>query len=220
MKELDDAVGTACNRDGDEVMVEISSIVTLIGIVSIALVTPGPNNLTALIHSGIHGARANIPLIGGMATGFILLQTFIAILVNSLNQLEEWAQILHWIGVIFIILLAIVIGRLRPDQTKQSGTPRLGFKTGFAMQWINGKEWGFVVIYMTLLLDDFGGGVTGALWIISIVTTICILAIFAWSIFGAKLERFMTDPKIAPRLFPFLGAILGLLAIIVGLQGA
>ena len=201
-------------------MVELSSIIALIGIVSIALVTPGPNNLTALIHSGLHGARANIPLIGGMATGFILLQTFVAILVNNLNELGNWAYILHWIGVVFIILLAIVIGRLRPDLTKQSDIPRLGFKTGFAMQWINGKEWGFVILYMTLLLDDFGGGVTGSLWIISIVTTICILAIFAWSVFGMKLERFMTDPKIAPRLFPLLGGCLGLLAIAIGLRGA
>ena len=101
-------------------MVDLSSIIALIGIVSIALVTPGPNNLTALIHSGLHGARANIPLIGGMATGFILLQTFVAILVNNLNELGNWAYILHWIGVVFIILLAIVIGRLRPDLTKQS----------------------------------------------------------------------------------------------------
>jgi len=201
-------------------MVDLSSIIALIGIVSIALVTPGPNNLTALIHSGLHGARANIPLIGGMATGFILLQTFVAILVNNLNELGNWAYILHWIGVVFIILLAIVIGRLRPDLTKQSDIPRLGFKTGFAMQWINGKEWGFVILYMTLLLDDFGGGVTGSLWIISIVTTICIFAIFAWSVFGMKLERFMTDPKIAPRLFPLLGGCLGLLAIAIGLRGA
>ena len=201
-------------------MVDLSSIIALIGIVSIALVTPGPNNLTALINSGLHGVRANIPLIGGMATGFILLQTFVAILVNNLNELGNWAYILHWIGVVFIILLAIVIGRLRPDLTKQSDIPRLGFKTGFAMQWINGKEWGFVILYMTLLLDDFGGGVTGSLWIISIVTTICILAIFAWSVFGMKLERFMTDPKIAPRLFPLLGGCLGLLAIAVGLRGA
>ena len=59
-------------------MVEVSSILTLLGIVSIGLVTPGPNNLTALIHAGLHGPRSNARLIVGMATGFILLQILVA----------------------------------------------------------------------------------------------------------------------------------------------
>ena len=65
----------------------------------------------------------------------------------------------------FIFALAFVIARLRPDRFERSSIPRLGFKAGFAMQWVNGKEWGFVILYMTLLLDDFGvvgSGVCGS----------------------------------------------------------
>ena len=105
----------------------------------------------------------------------------------------------------FIFALALVIARLRPDRFERSSIPRLGFKAGFAMQWVNGKEWGFVILYMTLLLDDFGGGWLGSLWIISIVTTVCILAIITWTVAGQRMERWMTDPAIAPRLFPVLG---------------
>ncbi|MBD18415.1 MAG: hypothetical protein CMB13_02100 [Euryarchaeota archaeon] len=200
-------------------MVEVTAVISLIGIVAIGLVTPGPNNMTALIHAGLHGVRANIPLVAGMASGFILLQSFVAVMVNSVNESEFFAFILHWIGVLFIILFALAIFQFRPDKFERNKIPKLGYKTGFLMQWVNGKEWGFVILYMTLLLDDFGGGIIGAMWIISIVSTLCILAIFMWSVFGTKLEQFMTNPNISARLFPILGGLLGILAIFVALQG-
>ena len=28
---------------------------------------------------------------------------------------------------------------------------------GFLMQWVNGKEWGFVILYVTQYIDPFGG---------------------------------------------------------------
>ena len=200
-------------------MVEVSSILTLLGIVSIGLVTPGPNNLTALIHAGLHGPRSNARLIVGMATGFILLQILVALLVDRLQESTVLALVLHGVGVTFMFALAFVVARLRPDRFERSSIPRLGFKAGFAMQWVNGKEWGFVILYMTLLLDDFGGGWLGSLWIISIVTTVCILAIITWTVAGQRMERWMTDPAIAPRLFPALGGVLALLGALIAVRG-
>ena len=200
-------------------MVGMAAIGSLLALVAIGLITPGPNNLTALIHSGLHGFRSNFPLIFGMAVGFITLQFVVLILVDFINQNNTISIILHWIGVSFILIIALAIGRLRPHKFERQDMPRLGFKTGFSMQWINGKEWGFVTIYMATLLDDFGGGLEGGILIIGIVSTVCVMAILAWSYFGANLERYMTDPKIAPKLFPILGFILGGLGIIIGLNG-
>ena len=78
-------------------MVEVSSILTLLGIVSIGLVTPGPNNLTALIHAGLHGPRSNARLIVGMATGFILLQILVA-LRQSIAGVHGARAGLAWCG--------------------------------------------------------------------------------------------------------------------------
>jgi len=200
-------------------MVGLAAVGSLLAFVAIGLITPGPNNLTALIHSGLHGFRSNFPLIFGMAIGFISLQFVVLILVDFINQNNTMSIVLHWIGVSFILIIALVISRLRPHKLERQNLPRLGFKTGFSMQWVNGKEWGFVTIYMVTLLDDFGGGFEGGILIIGIVSSVCVMAILVWSYFGANLEQYMTDPKIAPKLFPILGLSLAGLGIIIGLNG-
>ena len=40
----------------------------------IGVITPGPNNITCTVHSALHGPKSNIPLIGGMAVGFFIVQ--------------------------------------------------------------------------------------------------------------------------------------------------
>ena len=49
------------------------SILGLLGLVTVGIVTPGPNNMTCFIHSGIHGLRRTVPLILGMVVGFVSL---------------------------------------------------------------------------------------------------------------------------------------------------
>ena len=71
---------------------------------------------------------------------------------------------------------------------------------------------------MTLLLDDFGGGWLGSLDHLDRDHG-RILAIITWTVAGQRMERWMTDPAIAPRLFPVLGGVLALLGALIAVRG-
>mgnify|MGYP001194714578 CR=1 FL=1 len=91
--------------------------------------------------------------------------------------------------VVFIILLGLTISRISTVFEVTEDLPTLGVRTGFLMQWVNGKEWGFVSLYMTQFLDDFGGGFQGGFSIIGIVTAYCIFGISAWTAFGQTMMK-------------------------------
>ena len=61
------------------------SILGLLGLVTIGIVTPGPNNMTCFIHSGLHGSRRTVPLILGMAVGFVSLNMLVVVVVLNLT---------------------------------------------------------------------------------------------------------------------------------------
>ena len=48
-----------------------TALLQLLLIIAIALLTPGPNALTAFAHSGLFGRKSNISLITGMAIGSV-----------------------------------------------------------------------------------------------------------------------------------------------------
>ena len=88
------------------------------------------------------------------------------------------------------------------------------------MQWVNGKEWGFVSLYMTQFLDDFGGGFQGGFSIIGIVTLYCIFGICAWTAFGQTLEGAFRSKKFTDRAFPLAGIILVMIGLAAAMRGA
>ena len=49
----------------------IVDIGALLALVTIGIATPGPNNMTCFVHSGVHGWRKTVSLIFGMVLGFV-----------------------------------------------------------------------------------------------------------------------------------------------------
>ena len=122
--------------------------------------------------------------------------------------------------VVFIILLGLMISRISTVFEVMEDLPTLGVRTGFLMQWVNGKEWGFVSLYMTQFLDDFGGGFQGGFSIIGIVTAYCIFGISAWTAFGQTLEGAFRSKKFTDRVFPVAGIILVTIGLAAAMRGA
>ena len=54
-----------------------TAMIELLLLLSLGLLTPGPNALTTFAHSGLFGKKANIPLITGMAIGFVSIEIII-----------------------------------------------------------------------------------------------------------------------------------------------
>ena len=58
------------------------SLAYLLLLLGAGLITPGPNNITCTVHAVVHGKKSNIPLVAGMAIGFIIVHVVCGLAVD------------------------------------------------------------------------------------------------------------------------------------------
>jgi threonine/homoserine/homoserine lactone efflux protein len=91
---------------------DIIHIGALLALVTVGIATPGPNNMTCFVHSGVHGWRKTVSLIFGMVIGFVALNSFVLLIVIKSSGIESVSTFIHWMGVVFIVLLGLAISRI------------------------------------------------------------------------------------------------------------
>ena len=214
---------------------EWEALATVLTLLTIGVVTPGPNNITCISHSAIHGARSNKNLIFGMAVGFIIVHNIVGLLVENVEEGSTALQILHYFGLLFVFAIALRVFTLNPalinkavesnslfslTERTVTSVPILGFRTGLFMQFINGKEWAFVFAIMWLALEGFGGGWAGILSITAITTSGGLLAMVLWTFVGGRLVNYVSEERRGRIVFRTLGSLLFLLGLAMALRGA
>lgn len=168
--------------------VETEAILGLLTILSVGIFTPGPNNITAISHSAVHGARSNVSLLVGMVVGFILVHLIIGLTVEQIDKDSLLFSFLEWFGLLFFVLLGLIILRLPIERLSvDENIQRIDYRHGILLQFVNGKEWVFVSVIMIEFLEGFGGGMSGILLITSITTTGGLLSMILWTMIGHKL---------------------------------
>ena len=176
--------------------IEYDALVGLLTILAVGIFTPGPNNITAISHSAVHGARSNISLLIGMVIGFVSVNLIIGSVIERIDEESMFFLFLEWFGILFFVALGIIILRLPIERLSvDQDIKRLDFRHGIALQFINGKEWAFVSVMMIQFLDGFGGGLTGILLITSITTTAGLLSMILWTFTGHKLMATLRDER-------------------------
>jgi threonine/homoserine/homoserine lactone efflux protein len=193
----------------------------LLTILAIGLVTPGPNALTCFAHSGMFGPKANVQLIAGMVIGFITIELSVGLLVDAVSDSATAMSVLHWIGMTFLAAMVVAMVRFDPASVKveENIEGMLGLKVGIGMQFVNGKEWAFVIILMSQFIEPMGGGLLGIFTIIAITLTMCLSAMIMWTVAGARLNHLFTQGLTGKRIFQVCGSLLGLLWVAFFLQG-
>lgn len=194
----------------------------LLLLLAAGLITPGPNNITCTVHAVVYGKKSNIPLIAGMALGFISIHVVCGLAVDSFDEDSTIGLAMNIIGSIFMFLIAfgiLFLGRSDRIQSFPDAVPKLGFKTGVLMQYVNGKEWAMVFMIMSKFLSDFGGGINGILTIATITTSGGIAAMFVWSHLGEKIKSKTDEPGFVKNAFTVLGSLLFILAIVISIRG-
>ena len=168
--------------------VETEAILGLLTILSVGIFTPGPNNITAISHSAVHGARSNVSLLVGMVVGFIFVHLIIGLTVEQIDKDSILFSFLEWFGLLFFVLLGVIILRLPIERLSlDENIQRIDYRHGILLQFVNGKEWVFVSVIMIEFLEGFGGGMSGILLITSITTTGGLLSMILWTMIGHKL---------------------------------
>ena len=197
-----------------------TALLQLLLIIAIALLTPGPNALTVFAHSGLFGRKSNISLITGMAIGIFIMEFTVGMAIDSLSENETALVALHWIGMLFLLAMAVALFKFDISSLNVSdSTGKLGLKTGIGMQFVNGKEWAFVILIMSQYIEPLGGGVVGILSIIAVTLSICVAAMIAWTFFGARLSGLFSDDIKGPRIFKVCGILLSLLWVAFLIRG-
>ena len=197
-----------------------TALLQLLLIIAIALLTPGPNALTVFAHSGLFGRKSNISLITGIAIGIFIMEFTVGLAIDSLSENKTALVALHWIGMLFLLAMAVALFKFDITSLNVSdSTGKLGLKTGIGMQFVNGKEWAFVILIMSKYIEPLGGGVVGILSIISVTLSICVAAMIAWTFFGARLSGLFSDEKNGPRIFKVCGILLSLLWVAFLIRG-
>lgn len=200
--------------------VEIEALFGLLTLIGIALVIPGPNALTCFAHSGIYGPKSNIKLIIGMIIGFVTIELTIGLIIDSLKESNTAMLVFHWIGMAFLTIVVVSMYRINPaDINSKEIDGALGLKTGITMQFINGKEWAFLIIAMSQFIEPLGGGLTGISTIIVVTVTSCTIAMVLWTFAGSRLSNMFSDPVKGPMVFKTSSFLLSLLLIRFLIQG-
>lgn len=193
----------------------------LLTLLAIGLLTPGPNALTCFGHSGLFGPKANVNLIAGMVIGFVTIELSVGLLVEAISDSTTAMTVLHWIGMVFLAAMVVAMFRFDPSSVEVENTIDgvLGVKVGVGMQFVNGKEWAFVIIMMTKFIEPLGGGMTGISTIIFVTLTTCVSAMILWTLVGARLNHLFTQGPTGKRIFQFCGFLLALLWVAFLVQG-
>jgi len=199
-------------------MVALGELLTLL---AIGLLTPGPNALTCFAHSGMFGPKANVRLITGMVIGFVVIELSVGLLVDAVSDSSTAMTVLHWIGMTFLGAMVVAMFRFNPASiaVDEHIEGMLGLKVGICMQFVNGKEWAFVIIMMSQFIEPLGGGMTGIATIIFVTLTMCLSAMILWTLVGARLNHLFTEGTTGKRIFQVCGLLLGLLWVGFLLQG-
>ena len=193
----------------------------LLTLLAIGLITPGPNALTCFAHSGMFGPKANVKLIAGMVIGFVTVELTVGLLVDAVSDSATAMTALHWIGMVFLGVMVVAMFRFDPASVVVSDHVEgmLGLKVGIGMQFVNGKEWAFVIIMMSQFIEPLGGGMTGIATIIFVTLTVCLGAMILWTVVGARLNHLFTGGPAGKRIFQVCGLLLALLLVVFLVQG-
>ena len=86
--------------------IEYDALVGLLTILAVGIFTPGPNNITAISHSAVHGARSNISLLIGMVIGFVSVHLIIGSVIERIDEESMFFSFLEWFGILSLSHLA------------------------------------------------------------------------------------------------------------------
>ncbi|MAN00260.1 MAG: hypothetical protein CL986_05220 [Euryarchaeota archaeon] len=179
--------------------------------------TPGPNNVLCAAHGSQHGLKGSMPLIAGMAVGWSSLGLFVGAATVFIEENEEFFQLLTYVGAAYIAYLSYKIATSSPIDTEHEQADRLGFRTGMALQIVNGKAWIHFLVLMTAFGGLFGSGFAAKALLVLLNLIFGLPAVVTWATFGTLLRGVFSTEKSAKNLNMAMGAALFAVAVWIAL---
>ena len=190
----------------------------LCGLLGVAAITPGPNNLIVLHAAGRAGLRGAVPAIVGVVAGGLLLLAVLALGADAVfaahPPLRRWIAALGglylaWLG---MTLVAGGIAPRRTDAAPRKSTLPTGTLALLGFQFLNPKGW---VMVLTILAALPVAGWRGYLALAGLFVLIPTLCLLLWAALGAYLARWLAQPRIRRGVDALMGALLVACAVLL-----
>ncbi len=175
--------------------------------------SPGPNNVLCAAHGSQHGFRGTLTLISGMAVGWSTLGLLVAGATDILEENEEAFDLITYVGVAYIAYLSYKIATSNPLEVGEQSEERLGFSTGVAIQFVNGKAYVHFGVLMTSFGTLFGTGFSAKVLLVMLNLACGLPAVMTWAASGSALRRAFSTPESARKLNLGMGALLFAVAV-------
>lgn len=181
------------------------------GLLCVAAITPGPNNLVVLRASSQAGFRAALPAITGIVLGGLLLLTVMTLGAGPLFMAQpSWRRGVGAVGAIYLAWLGASLFRAgiapRPVQTTAASLPLpVGMPELIGFQFLNPKSW---VMVLTVLAALPANEPRDYLALVALFVLIPIPCLLLWAALGAALARWLARPSIRRGVDGVMGALL------------
>lgn len=171
---------------------EISWLLSLLGFLWVAAVTPGPNNMLLTSAAANFGFRRSVPVLTGIILGMQILLLLVALGIGGLLTLFPSVYLaLKVLGSLYLFWIAWKIAtssyeRLNADKEMR---PVTLYQAGL-LQFLNPKAWLMVLgaVSSFSLIDDY----TVSIWIIgAVLLTVNFVAGVIWAGFGTVIGRML-----------------------------
>ena len=197
-------------------MENLSEYIIILSYMVFLSFSPGPNNILCSINGTRYGWAKTIPLISGMISGFFLVGFFTSLSVEFIKEQSEFLDSMKYICCLYLLYLSYLIMKEDPgtytENTEALESPTQ-FKSGFALQFINGKVILYYIILMTVYASRLGETYSVKFGLLLGATMVGIAALSTWTTLGVFLRQYLSDEIKARRSNYILGFLLTLVAL-------
>jgi homoserine/homoserine lactone efflux protein len=193
----------------------LSVYLTFVGASVGLILLPGPNVALILATSLTRGVRAGLTTVVGTVLAMVLQLTLVVLGAGVLLTLSAaWFEILRWVGVAYLVLLAILAWRARPGPT-EAGPVGAGrtLMRGFLVSLTNPKTLLFFGAFLPQFVQPGPGAVSQLALLAATFVVLSATLDSTWAILAARLRAIAAMPeRLRNRLGAgfFLGAGVGL----------
>ncbi len=197
-------------------MENLSEYIIILSYMVFLSFSPGPNNILCSINGTRYGWAKTIPLISGMISGFFLVGFFTSLSVEFIKEQSEFLDSMKYICCLYLLYLSYMIMKEDPgtytENTEALESPTQ-FKSGFILQFINGKVILYYIILMTVYASRLGETYSVKFGLLLGATMVGIAALSTWTTLGVFLRQYLSDEIKARRSNYILGFLLTLVAL-------
>lgn len=175
-------------------------LLSLIGFVVAASITPGPNNVMVTANAARFGVLATVPHMLGISAGFSLMIVLVGLGAGEALSLAPWwvAAGMRWGALGWLLWMAWGIATAPPPGAPGEGRP-FGFFPAMLFQWVNPKAWLLALSIATAWVRPEGSPVVQLLTVAALFAVIGLPCNLPWALLGTGAARLFTRPAALRR---------------------